>query len=224
MKVQCSRCGEEYQLELDENPSDFQCKCGGELIIRDEPTNTPESLNDTLDDLNISELESSENTPDYPEKKASESSKSIFDNWKKQYMIVIVVIILVFAIIAVDSAVFFRDLVVTNVTVPSTGGIGKEINIPNTIKNNGILPTGDCNVTFQFTPEQNSKNVIFLGKIHLSDLGSGEIKNQNTKFTVPRNITPGKYYIRVIVDSNKEIYESNENNNEIYSSTAVNII
>jgi predicted RNA-binding Zn-ribbon protein involved in translation (DUF1610 family) len=31
MKVQCSSCGKEYTLEPDENPSDFQCICGGEL-------------------------------------------------------------------------------------------------------------------------------------------------------------------------------------------------
>lgn len=195
MIVQCSKCGEEYQLKPDENPSDFQCKCGGELIHKpDKPTKTPKP------------------------------SKSIFDDWKKQYMIVIAVIFLVFILIAVDSAVFFGDLVVTNVTVPSTGTSGKEISIPNTIENKGILPTGDCNVTFQFTPEKDSKNIIFLGKIRLSELASGEIKNQDTKFTVPTNITPGKYYIRVVVDSNKEVHESNETNNEIYSSTQVNII
>ncbi|MBI5458354.1 CARDB domain-containing protein [Methanobacterium sp.] len=223
MKVQCSECGEEYQLKPDENPSDFQCKCGGELIHKpDKPTKTPDKPTKTPDKPT--------KTPDKPNKssdnpnKSPKPSKSIFDDWKKQYMIVIAVVFLVFILIAVDSAVFFGDLVVTNVTNPSTGAIGKEISIPNTIKNNGILPTGDCNVTFQFTPEQNSKNIIFLGKIRLSDLASGEIKNQDTKFTVPTNITPGKYYIRVVVDSNKEVYESNETNNEIYSSTQVNII
>lgn len=210
MDVKCSQCGEEYQLKPDENPSNFQCKCGGELIIKpDEATNIPKPSN---------------HTPNNPETKTPEPSKSIFDDWKKQYMIVIAVVFLVFIIIAVDSAVFFGDLVVTNVTAPSTAVNGQEIIIPNTIKNNGILPTDDCNVTFQFTPEKNPENVIFLGKIRLSELFSGDNITQNTTFTVPANITPGKYYIRVIVDSNKEIYEANENNNEIYSSTQVNII
>ncbi len=207
MDVKCSRCGEEYQLKPDENPSDFQCKCGGELIIKpDEATNIPEPSNNTSDD------------------QETKTPKSIFDDWKKQYMIVIAVVFLVFIIIAVDSAVFFGDLVVTNVTAPSTAVNGQEIIIPNTIKNNGILPTDDCNVTFQFTPEKKPENVIFLGKIRLSELFSGDNITQNTTFTVPANITPGKYYIRVIVDSNKEIYEANENNNDIYSSTQVNII
>lgn len=222
MKVQCSRCGEEYELKPDENPSDFQCKCGGELIhTPDKPSKTPESI--IFDNRETETPKPPNNTIPKQETETPKSS-SIFDDWKKQYMVVIAVVFLVFILIAVDSAVFFGDLVVTNVTVPSTGAIGKEISIPNTIKNQGILPTGDCNVTFQFTPEQNSKNIIFLGKIRLSDLASGEIKNQNTKFTVPQNMTPGRYYIRVVVDSNKEIYEADENNNEIYSSTQVNII
>jgi len=223
MKVQCSKCGEEYQLRPDENPSDFQCKCGGELIKPEEPKNTPESSNKTSDKQKTKKPESSNKTSDN-QKKKTESSKSIFDDWKKQYMIVIAVVFLVFIIIAVDSAFFFGDLVVTNVTAPSTALRGQEIIIPNTIKNNGILPSDDCNVTFQFTPEQNSKNIIFLGKLRISDLASGASVTQDTKFTVPQNITPGRYYIRVVVDSNKEIYEANENNNEIYSSTQVNII
>lgn len=210
MKVKCSKCGKEYQLEPDELPSDFQCTCGGELIIRpDEPTNTPEP---------------SKNTSDDPETKTLKSSKGIFDEWKKQYLIVIGIVFLVFIIISVDSAVFFGDLVVTNVTAPSTAVSGQEVIIHNTIKNNGILPTGDCNVTFQFTPEKNPENIIFLGKLRMSELASGEILTQDTKFTVPQNITPGRYYIRMVVDSNKEVYEANENNNEIYSSTQVSII
>lgn len=48
MDVKCSQCGEEYQLKPDENPSNFQCKCGGELIIKpDEATNIPEPSNHT---------------------------------------------------------------------------------------------------------------------------------------------------------------------------------
>ncbi|AUB60315.1 hypothetical protein BK009_06210 [Methanobacterium subterraneum] len=229
MKVQCSKCGEEYHLRPDENPSDFQCKCGGELIKTNGPPYNPESPEDEGE----TDPEASNNTYDDLEKKPpvasnddreKKKSKSIFDDWKKQYMIVIAVVFLVFIIIAVDSAFFFGDLVVTNVTAPSTALKGQEIIIPNTIKNDGILPTGDCNVTFQFTPEQNSKNIIFLGKLRISDLASGASVTQDTKFTVPQNITPGRYYIRVVVDSNKEIYEANENNNEIYSSTQVNII
>jgi len=86
MDVKCSQCGEEYQLKPDENPSNFQCKCGGELIIKpDEATNIPKP---------------SKHTPNNQETKTPEPSKSIFDDWKKQYMIVIAVVFLVFIIIA----------------------------------------------------------------------------------------------------------------------------
>lgn len=32
MKVKCKECGQEYELESGESPSDFQCECGGDLI------------------------------------------------------------------------------------------------------------------------------------------------------------------------------------------------
>lgn len=32
MKVKCDKCGKEYILEKGENPSDYQCDCGGNLI------------------------------------------------------------------------------------------------------------------------------------------------------------------------------------------------
>jgi len=31
MKLKCEECGKEYQLEKGENPSDYQCVCGGKL-------------------------------------------------------------------------------------------------------------------------------------------------------------------------------------------------
>lgn len=213
MIVACSKCGKEYKLEPDESPSDFQCVCGGELHPAEVPSKKPDNLGESP------KLESPKSESPKPE-----SSGSIFDNWKKQYLIVIGIVVLVFILIAIDSAALFGDLVIINITAPSTGENSKEIIIPNTIKNNGILPTGDFNVTFQFTPEKNSKNIIFIGKIRVSDLASGETKNQDTKFTLPNNITTGKYYIRVVVDSDKEIIESNESNNEVYSSTPIYII
>lgn len=31
MKVECEKCGKEYELEDNENPNKFQCECGGNL-------------------------------------------------------------------------------------------------------------------------------------------------------------------------------------------------
>lgn len=204
MKVKCSECGKEYQLKSDEKPSDFQCTCGGEL--KPEKQALPE--NEPL------------NKPDKPSKS---SSGSIFNDWKKQYLILITAFILVFLVIAFDGAVVFEDLVVTNVTAPSSGVGGNEITLNTTIKNNGFLSSGGFNVTFQLTPEQSSNNSIFLGKIRVSNLAGGETMQPDPTFTIPTNVTPGNYYIRVVIDSNKEISESNENNNEMYSSTKITI-
>ena len=206
MKVQCSNCGKKYQLEPNERPSDFQCDCGGQLKIAKKPSNAHDDFSEPL------------KPPKHPK-----SANNIFDDWKKQYLILITVFIFVSILIAFNGAVVFKDLVVTNATIPSTGERGEEITISNTIRNNGILSTGGFNATFQLTPEKSSKNSIFLGEIRVSNLYGGETLQPNPKFTIPTNITPGNYYIRVIIDSDKEVFESDENNNEMYSSTQINI-
>jgi len=206
MKVKCSECGKEYQLKSDEKPSDFQCTCGGEL--KPEKQAFPE--NEPL------------NKPDKPSKS---SSGSIFNDWKKQYLILIIAFILVFLVIAFDGAVVFEDLVVTNVTAPSSGVRGNEITLNTTIKNNGFLSSGGFNVTFHLTPEKsfNNRDSVFLGKIRVNNLIGGETMQPDPQFTIPTNITPGNYYIRVFIDSNKEIPESDEKNDVMYSSTKITI-
>ncbi len=208
----------------DENPSEFQCDCGGELKIAKDVLNTPNTLPKTSDTLKTHyPRKTSENPKQTKLSKNSGSSYSIFDDWKKQYIIVIATSLLIFGLIAADSAGFFPDIVLTNLTVPSTGVSGGEITIPTIIENQGFITTNDFNVTFQFAPEKSPKNVTFLGKIRMSKLAGGKVKSQNTKFTVPSNIKPGRYFIRVVVDSDKEIYESNEDN-DFYSSKQVTII
>lgn len=210
MKVQCSKCGKEYQLQPDEEPSDFQCTCGGELELK-------------IGKQPSSDNEPSNKKPKKPDKPSESSSGSILDSWKKQSLILIIAFILAFLIITFNGTGLFKDLVITNVTVLSSGVRGNEITIDTTLKNNGILSTGGFNVTFQLTPEKSSKNSIFLGKIRVSNLAGGETMPQDPKFTIPTNITSGNYYIRIIIDSDKEIFESDENNNEMYSSKQITI-
>ncbi len=57
----------------------------------------------------------------------------------------------------------------------------------------------------------------------MSDIAGGEVRDQKTKFTVPTNIKPSRYFIRVVVDSGNELFESNEGN-DFYSSKQVYII
>jgi hypothetical protein len=41
--VKCLKCGKEYVLDKDEQPSDFKCKCGGDLEFKDFPVKSPKS-------------------------------------------------------------------------------------------------------------------------------------------------------------------------------------
>jgi hypothetical protein len=41
--AECLECGKEYVLEKGEKPSDFQCKCGGDLEVKYFPVKSPKS-------------------------------------------------------------------------------------------------------------------------------------------------------------------------------------
>lgn len=48
MKVKCTECGKEYNLEKGENPSNYQCDCGGNLkSLFDIKKNRPQQTGDT---------------------------------------------------------------------------------------------------------------------------------------------------------------------------------
>ncbi|BDZ69418.1 CARDB domain-containing protein [Methanobacterium ferruginis] len=140
----------------------------------------------------------------------------------KPQLIVITIVVLIF-IIGFMGSIFLKDLVVTNVTAPSIGERGNQIIVPATMKNNGILSTGCFNVTYYLTPEKRNIEKIYIGKIRISELYAGEIKQQNATLTIPANVTPGTYYIRVWIDPGNEISELDDNNNVGYSSTQITI-
>jgi len=60
--AKCKECGNEYELQEDENPEDFQCECGGEL---EHAIATPPKSDKTT-------------------KSSEKSSEGIFEMWNKQ--------------------------------------------------------------------------------------------------------------------------------------------
>ncbi len=46
VNAKCNSCSQEYQLETGENPSDFQCECGGELNYSEQFERIEEDSND----------------------------------------------------------------------------------------------------------------------------------------------------------------------------------
>ena len=112
-----------------------------------------------------------------------------------------------------------KDLIVTQVTAPSSGVKGNTITVPNTIKNQGNTATGGFYVRFYLI----SNSSIFIGQRYISSLAAGASNSQNTKLSIPINITSSSYYIDVYADSSKIVSESKEYNNYKYSSTKIQI-
>jgi trimeric autotransporter adhesin len=141
---------------------------------------------------------------------------------KKQWIIVIVVAVLVVLVaLMITSASMFRDITITHVTAPSAGVHGQKIDVSSTLKNRGIVSTGNFDVNFYLTPERNMNNKIFLGKLSINDLTGREIEQQNTSVIIPTNTTPGNYYLLAYADMNNGVKELDDKNNGRFSTNTI---
>ena len=105
------------------------------------------------------------------------------------------------------SASNLADITVSNLTLPETPEVGVTYTINATVTNTGNTATG----TFVVKLYDNNTQIQ---KITLTGLNTGE------STTVTFNWTPtttGNHILSVIADANKQITETNENNNQITS-------
>ena len=113
-----------------------------------------------------------------------------------------------------------KDLIVTQVTAPAEGIKGNTITVPNTVKNQGNTATGGFYVNYYLI----NNSPIYIGQRYISSLAAGASNSQNTKLSIPLNITNSNYSIMAYADDTKLVNESNENNNYKYSPTKIQII
>ncbi|WP_048190934.1 CARDB domain-containing protein [Methanobacterium sp. SMA-27] len=112
-----------------------------------------------------------------------------------------------------------KDLIVTQVTAPTKGMNGNTITVPNTVKNRGNTATGGFYVKYYLV----DNSTIYIGQRYISSLAAGTNNSQNTKLSIPLNVTSSSYYIKTYADKTNLINESNESNNYKYSSTKIQI-
>ena len=112
-----------------------------------------------------------------------------------------------------------KDLIVTQITAPTNVLKGNTIIVPNTVKNQGNTATGGFYVRYYLI----SDSPIYIGQRYISSLAAGASNSQNTKLSIPLNITSSGYYIMAYADENNLVIESNESNNYKYSSTKIQI-
>jgi subtilisin family serine protease len=117
--------------------------------------------------------------------------------------------------ITAAGAVARPDLIVTEVSAPSTGTVGEPISTAATVANVGsatatafffqvYLSRGDATVSADDTP---------FWFCRFASLAPGATGSCNFTFPVPGSIEPGSYHLVVRVDDDGVVSESNENNN-----------
>lgn len=109
------------------------------------------------------------------------------------------------------------DLKVTKVVVHGSAVRGCNIAVNNTITNIGKASAGGFWVKYYLKTNSKSKNYL-IGKSYISGIKAGASTNQNTLLYIPTDMQLGKYLVMVSADANQNIVESNETNNNGYSS------
>ncbi|MEI6415206.1 MAG: DUF1566 domain-containing protein, partial [Pseudomonadota bacterium] len=114
------------------------------------------------------------------------------------------------------------DLVVTRVTGPSSGTLGSSIAVSATVKNQGnaraATPAGNLFVDFLLFTSSDNYVTTFC---NIGPLDAGATGSCNASLAIPSTLTAGTYHLGAVVDIDKWIAESNEDNNLAVASNDV---
>lgn len=107
------------------------------------------------------------------------------------------------------------DLIMTAVSVPSTGAAGAMVSVSDTTKNQGSGPAASSSTGFYL-----SANTIidagdtFIGNRSAGPLAAGGTSTASTPFEIPADTPPGSYYVIGRADWNGGVAEYTETNND----------
>lgn len=114
------------------------------------------------------------------------------------------------------------DLVISKVTSQQNAAPGGSLSVNTTVKNQGSASAGPFKISLYLSPDAlitETDREIGYGEV--SDLGIGMLREGTAIATVPSDLTPGTYYLGVMVDSQKAVSEENEGNNILFASNMV---
>src|SRR3990172_1356476 len=110
------------------------------------------------------------------------------------------------------------DLVVSVLSVPSTGGTGKSIIITDTTMNNGPGAIAASTTGFYFSAKSSiDSTAVLLNSRSVPALIPGAVATGSTTVTIPTATASGNYYIIAKADSGNAVAELNESNNTALS-------
>ena len=104
------------------------------------------------------------------------------------------------------------DLTVTSASAPASARAGDSIELSFTTKNAGKASAGPFKVKFYLSTSAKGTE-IYLGSCSFSSLNPGSSSSKSITASIPASVTPRKYYVTAYADADKQISESNENNN-----------
>ncbi|MFN6461342.1 MAG: CARDB domain-containing protein [Nostoc sp. DedVER02] len=108
------------------------------------------------------------------------------------------------------------DLVVQNISNPSSSVAGSSIQLNYQIKNQGNASAVASNTKFYLSQDLNIGNEdVYLGYDYVSGIAAGSYSSESTTLNIGSNITAGNYYLAYIADGDGNVAESNETNNGI---------
>jgi len=110
------------------------------------------------------------------------------------------------------------DLVIDTVVVPSTIGAGETVTVTDTVRNRGIGPSGPAVLRFYLSTRKTAEDflAIPLAVRAISPLAAGATESAATTITIPTGTPPGTRYLVVVVDADRTVPETNEDNNSKY--------
>jgi len=126
---------------------------------------------------------------------------------------------------AMPITLYRPDLVMTAVTIPVTGAVGRPLAITNSVRNIGPAPAGPFALRFYLSSDGTlDAGDVLLGTRLLGGLAAGATSTAVTTVTIPANTSaPASYRVIAVADALEQQIELDETGNALASETFVNI-
>ncbi len=118
------------------------------------------------------------------------------------------------------------DLIVSVLSTPAQGVIGKAVKVPNTVRNQGKKLAGAFKVGVYLSADNviDPATDLLLGSRDRQNLRPFQISAAITEVVIPLTVKQGTYYIGAVVDMQNKVDESNETNNIKVAARPIRII
>ncbi len=113
---------------------------------------------------------------------------------------------------------------VSSVAAPTNINIGEVLNVTLKVQNSGNAPSALSNVAIYVSPTTNFGDGLMLSIISLESLpAGGNTGDISFTYPIPYNVLSGNNYILIGIDPYNVVAESDENNNNFYSNSILNV-